>query len=220
MVDYRIWFDRFQRYRATVDLIQGLAGSNSLEILDVGGYDHFLSTLLPGHRVKLWTEHVLSSSHGLPLEDKAVDVALALDVLEHVAPDERPFFISELARVCRLACIFAFPIASASAVEEFVLKLTGSKYLAEHQEYGLPDSAEMERIFQELGLTYSCHPNASLASWMAMMLLMYGVQDEAVRGEITQFFDQNLYPYENREPVYRYVYLCRPAGSPVGPDVS
>ncbi|MBW2618672.1 MAG: class I SAM-dependent methyltransferase, partial [Deltaproteobacteria bacterium] len=116
MVDYRIWFDRYQRYKATVDLIQELAGSDSLETLDVDGHDDLLDTLLPGHRVKLWTEHVLSTSGGLPLEDRAVDVALALDVLEHVAPAERPFFINELARACKLACIFAFPIASASVV--------------------------------------------------------------------------------------------------------
>jgi hypothetical protein len=186
-----------------------LAGPQKLTILDVGGLDNIFSIFVPRHRVKPWNEPVLSSSGGLHLADQEVDVGVALDVLEHVPRPERDFFIGELARVSRLACVFAFPIASAAAVEEFVLRLTGSKWLAEHKENGLPDPAEIEAIFARLGLTFSRYPNASLASWMAMMLLMHGVQDEKIQADISIFFNRHFYQVENREPVYRYIYVCQ-----------
>ena len=211
MDKYKIWFDRYQRFKATADLIEDLAGPQSLSILDVGSLGNAFALFLPRHQLKPWNDLVLSSTGGLPLPDKGVDVAVALNVLEHVPSPERPFFIGELARISKLASVFAFPIASAASVEEFVLRLTGSKWLAEHKEHGLPDPGEIEAIFKRLGLTFSRYPNASLASWMSMMLLVHGVQDENLRGEISLFFNQNFYCLENREPVYRYIYLCRPA---------
>jgi len=211
MDEYRIWFDRYQRFKAAADLIEDLAGPQSLSILDVGSLDNAFALFLPRHRLKPWNDLILSSTGGLPLPDKAVDVVVALDVLEHVPAPERPFFIGELARTSKLASIFAFPIASAASVEEFGLRLTGSKWLSEHKEHGLPDPGEIETIFKRLGLAFSRYPNASLASWMPMMLLMHGVQDENLKAEISIFFNRNFYPLENREPVYRYIYLCRPA---------
>jgi len=211
MDPYNIWFDRYQRFKATADLIEDLAGPQSLSILDVGSLDNAFALFLPRHRVKPWNDLILSSAGGLPLPDQAFDVAVALDVLEHVPPPERPFFMGELVRISRRACVFAFPIASAASVEEFVLRLTGSKWLAEHKEHGLPDPGEIEAIFKKLGLTFSRYPNASLASWMSMMLLMHGVQDENLKAEISIFFNRNFYSLENREPVYRYIYLCHPA---------
>jgi hypothetical protein len=210
-IEKQLGFDRYQRFKATADLIEDLAGTQRLHILDVGSHDDSFSPFLPRHRVRPWSGLVLSSNGGLPLADKEVDVSVALDVLEHIPPPERAFFIGELARVSRRACIFAFPIAGAAPVEEFVLHLTGSKWLAEHKEHGLPDPGEIEIIFKKLGLKFARHPNASLASWMAMMLLMYGVQDEATRGEISNFFSRHFYQVENREPVYRYIYVCQAA---------
>jgi len=211
MEPYNVWFDRYQRFRATADLIENLASGRRFSILDVGSLDNTFALFLPRHQIKPWNDLILSSTGGLPLADKAFDVAVALDVLEHIPPPERPFFMGELVRISRQACVFAFPIASAAAVEEFVLRLTGSKWLAEHKEHGLPDPAEVEGTFKKLGLTFSRHPNASLASWMSMMLLMHGVQDEKLKAEISIFFNRNFYLLENREPVYRYIYLCRPA---------
>jgi len=176
----------------------------------VGSLDNAFALFLPRHRLKPWNDPVLSSTGGLLLPDKAVDVAVALDVLEHVPSPERPLFITELARVSSLASIFAFPIASAAPVEEFVLRLTGSKWLSEHKQHGLPSPGEIEAIFKRLGLTFSRYPNASLASWMPMMLLMHGVQEKDLQAEISIFFNRNFYSSENREPVYRYIYLCRP----------
>lgn len=210
-IEYRIGFDRFQRFKATADLIEELAGSRTLTILDVGSHDNTFALFLPRHQVKPWNGLIRSSTGGLPLSARSVDVAVALDVLEHIPPSERPFFIEELVRVSGFASVFSFPIASAAPVEEFVQRLTGSQWLAEHKEHGLPEPVEIEKLFTKLNLTFSRYPNASLASWMAMMLLMHGVEDKNIQKEISSFFNRHFYLLENREPVYRYIYMCKPA---------
>lgn len=204
-------FDRFQRFQATAQLIAGLAQGRSLSVLDVGGWDNALAAFLPGHGLEPWPHKVESQTGGLALPAKSRDVVVALDVLEHVPPGERRYFLSELARVCRLACVVGFPVLASAQAERFVLEMTGSAWLAEHQEHGLPDPAQVEAIFQELGLAFTRHPNACLPSWTAMMLLMYGVQDQPLRQRISRFFNQSFARLENREPAYRYIYLCRPA---------
>jgi len=205
-----IGFDRYQRFQATAELIAELAQGRRLSILDVGGFDNALAAFLAGHDLQPWPHKVLSASGGLRLPGRSQDVVVALDVLEHVPPGERRYFISELARVCRLACVVGFPIKSAAVAEGFVLDITASAWLAEHQEHGLPDPAQVEAVFGELGLTFTRHANACLPSWTAMMLLMHGVRDLDLRARISQFFNQQFASLENREPAYRYIYVCRP----------
>lgn len=204
-------FDRYQRFKFTAELIDRLAEGRSLSILDVGSFDQAMAGFVPGHRLETWEPEVSPARGGLPHAEGSVQVVTALDVLEHVAPGQRGFFIAELARVAAEALIIGFPIAPAAAAERLVLELTNSPWLAEHQAHGLPDPAEVEAVFDELGLGFQRHPNASLASWTAMMLLMYGVDSPELRGRISAFFNRNFYELENREPAYRYIYLCRPA---------
>ncbi|MFZ5585551.1 MAG: hypothetical protein ACOZHQ_06450 [Thermodesulfobacteriota bacterium] len=204
-------FDRYQRFRAAAGLINGLAQGRGLAILDVGPFDDAFAAFLPGHRVQGHSGLVRPGS-GLPMADGVAEVVCALDVLEHVAPPERAFFLAELARVASLAVVLGFPIAPAAAAEEFVWRVTQSPWLAEHRRHGLPEPAEVEAMLDGLGLAWERHPNAALPSWTAMMLLMYGVRETGLREEISAFFNRRYYELENREPAYRYLYLCRKPG--------
>jgi hypothetical protein len=207
-------FDRYQRFQAAAELIQGLAGGRRLSVLDVGGFDNAFAAFLPGHDFAPWSGEVRQASGGLDLPDSSRDVVCALDVLEHVAPGERRYFIAELARVADMALVLCFPVKAAEAAESFVLELTGSAWLAEHRLHGLPEPAEVEAILVELGLTFTRYPNASLPSWTAMMLLMYGVGEQELRRRISAFFNRSFAAGENREPAYRYIYVCRRAPDP------
>lgn len=42
-----------------------------------------------------------------------------------------------------------------------------------------------------------------------MMLLMHGVGDLDLRQRISRFFNTRFAAIEDREPAYRYIYLCR-----------
>ncbi|MFH1058015.1 MAG: hypothetical protein V1797_04945 [Pseudomonadota bacterium] len=204
-------FDRYQRFRAAAGLIDGLAGGRALTILDVGPFDEAFAAFLPGHQVQGYPG-LIRPGAGLPLADGAVEVVTALDVLEHVAPAQRGFFLAELTRVASLAVVLGFPIASAAAAEAHVWRITQSPWLADHRQHGLPEPAAVEAMLDELGLTWQRHPNAALPSWTAMMLLMYGVREAGLREEISAFFNRHYYALENREPAYRYLYLCRRPG--------
>lgn len=204
-------FDRYQRFRAAAEMLNELGGQDRLEVLDVGDFDASFAAFAPRHRVRPWAEHITPADGGLPLADGSVDAAVALDVLEHVPPEGREFFLAELARVCRRGLVIGFPTPQAAEAEAFVLSVTKSAWLAEHGEHGLPDPARVEAVLDRLGLAFERRPNAALASWTAMMLLMYGVQDQELRGRIGQFFNKRFYAAENREPAYRYMYLCRKA---------
>lgn len=200
-------FDRYQRFSHAAELIDGLARGRGLSILELGSWDEAFAPFAPGHRVTAYGEMVLE---GAPIRagDQSYDLALALDVLEHVPPGERRFFISELGRVAKQAVVIGFPVKQAQKTEEFVLELTNSPWLREHQEHGLPKPEEVEALFAELGFAFQRHPNAALPSWCAMMLLMYGAEP-SLRQRISRFFNREFYHLENREPAYRYIYVLR-----------
>ena len=204
-----LWFDRYQRFAKAAELIRSLAAGRRLSVLDVGSFDNAFAAFLPEHQVTANTEKISLKHGGLSQPDNSVDITVALDVLEHVAPHDRFFFIEELQRVAKMGLVLGFPIAQAAYAEEYVLELTGSVWLQEHKKHGLPDPAEVEGMLSKLQLEFERHPNAALPSWTAMMLLMHGVEDLTLKKELSSFFNRHFYALENREPAYRYIYLCR-----------
>ena len=202
-----VYFDRYQRFRAAAELLAEMLPAGQLNLLDIGGFDDALRDFVPGHHLTAFSG-LISPANKAPFADAAFDVSIALDVLEHVAPDERQFFLSEIARVARLGCLVSFPIPQARGAEEFVWKLTGSPWLAEHKTHGLPEPEQFESMARKLGLSLTRRANASLPSWTAMMLLMHGVE-KPLRHEISGFFNRHFYQVENREPAYRSIYFCR-----------
>lgn len=206
---YATYYDRFQRFQAVADLVHGLSTGPGLKILDVGSFDEEFAKFLPTHQIRPWNKKILSGTEQLPFRDDFFDAVVALDVLEHVPSQERPYFIKEVARVARKALILSFPVKQAEEVEQFVLNMTGNMWLAEHREHGLPDPEEMEKILDSLNLEYTRHPNACLASWMSMQLTMHRLRGD-LKDKVSDFFNRNFYELENREPAYRAIYLCTP----------
>jgi SAM-dependent methyltransferase len=202
-----VYFDRYQRFRAAAELLAEMFPGQRLDLLDIGGFDDAFREFVPEHRITAFSG-IISQGNKAPFADVAFDVSIALDVLEHVASGDRQFFLSEIARVARLGCLVSFPAPQAREAEEFVWRLTGSAWLAEHKIHDLPDPGKFETMARKLGLSLTKRPSASLPSWTAMMLLMHGV-DKPLRHEISAFFNRHFYQTENREPAYRYIYFCR-----------
>ena len=113
--------DIYQRYSflaRLTDILSG-EGSGALTLLDVGSGPIALTEAFVSPRFDIVRADVgqfddpsivrLQPGEPLPFEDAAFDVAVAIEVLEHVPPAQRPSLIRELQRVSRQATIVCCP---------------------------------------------------------------------------------------------------------------
>lgn len=107
-----------------------------------------------------------------PWADGAFDTVVCLDVLEHVAADQRSSLVAECARVASRRVLLACPTDTAVNADEFFVELYRSRgeappsWLNEHMELGLPTSVELEAACAVPGFRHKHWPqvNGLLAS--------------------------------------------------------
>ena len=205
-----ISFDRYQRFRAVAELVNAVAGGG-LEVLNVCDEDDWFGRFIPNHTVVSVNKDRDVEAANLPFADRSFDVAVSIDILEHLPREIRGRFVAELNRVSRQRVIVAAPFAEAREAEEIIVAATGNRWLKEHARYGLPERGELEQILRELGvLSWESYPNASLASWAGMLLSNHFLMPAQHR-TVNEFFNRNFYSLENREPAYRTIYVFPPA---------
>jgi glycosyltransferase involved in cell wall biosynthesis len=178
--------DIYQRYSCLARLTDVLCGegSGALALLDVGSGPVSLAAGFISPRFEIVRADVsqfddpsivlLHPGEPLPFDDAAFDVVVAVEVLEHVPPAQRPGFIRELQRVSRQATIVCCPVNTPEVVEaerqfsSFAKKASGRDvdFLVEHLEHGLPDAAEVVSWFSE-PTTVLVADNAPLDEWFA-----------------------------------------------------
>jgi SAM-dependent methyltransferase len=92
----------------------------------------------------------VGDARALPFASQAFDVAVALDVVEHLAPEDRSRAIAELVRVARRRVIVACPTGGAALAADG--RLSGSlrargmpapTWLLEHELHGFPERDEL-----------------------------------------------------------------------------
>ena len=182
--------DIYQRYSFLARLTDILSGEGSgpLTLLDVGSGPVALTGAFVSPRFDVVRADVsqfddpsivlLHPGEPLPFEDAAFDVAVALEVLEHVPPAERPSLIRELQRVSRQATIVCCPIDTPEIVEAerqfsaYAKAVAGRDvdFLVEHREHGLPAAADIVSWFSEPGSALVAE-NAPLDEWLAFNVL-------------------------------------------------
>ena len=168
--------DIYQRYSFLARLTDILCGdgSGALTLLDVGSGPVAVTEAFVSPRFDIVRADVsqfddpsivlLHPGEPLPFEDAAFDVAVAIEVLEHVPPAQRPSLIRELQRVSRQATIVCCPIDTPEVVEaerrfSACAKAVSGRdvdFLVEHREHGLPDAAEVVSWFSEPGVGAGC----------------------------------------------------------------
>jgi SAM-dependent methyltransferase len=93
---------------------------------------------------------VVGDARRLPFDDQAFDVAVAVDLLEHVAPHDRGVVLDELCRVARRRVVVACPAGRAALEADRRLadfyrrrKRTLPGWLEEHLANGFPEPREL-----------------------------------------------------------------------------
>jgi hypothetical protein len=140
------------------DIVSRLAGHPET-VLDVGGVASELAAFLPKSEVtalNLGEERADLHFDGttIPFASDSFEVAVSLDVLEHIPPAEREGHVRELARVARERVILCCPLGTPEhvAVErelaDWYRSTTGEdhRFLNEHLATGLPTETELRDI--------------------------------------------------------------------------
>lgn len=115
-------------------------------------------------------ERVHGSVLSLPFDDTSFDGVIALDLLEHLEPDDRPRALAELARVTRVRLVVGCPCGRAALESDRRVAILYGRlrrpipgWLAEHLSHGFPDARELELELSRSG-SVTLFPNSSARS--------------------------------------------------------
>lgn len=122
-------------------------------------------------------ERVVGSVLHLPFADGSFDVVVALDLLEHLPPDDRPTALRELARVASRRAVIGCPCGLvALQVDRTLSELLARRnqpspgWLDEHLQNGFPTRALLKNTLASYG-TVSVIPNTNVAARLALARL-------------------------------------------------
>ncbi len=190
-IDHLSW-DRYVRLKASAAAI---VETGCTTVLDVGGYDGALAFFLPEVSIDLIDPATTGGSIvDLPVEDESYGCVVAVDVLEHVQPDDRRRAISELARVAKSHIILNYPCRDSKDAQKLVLGLTNNPLIREHVEWELPDSEAVLNELSGLGFVGTIKPHTSIAIWLGQYITL-NCAPEAARA-----LDHYLVQHHNDEP--------------------
>jgi hypothetical protein len=232
-------FDQYQRYTAAAQIaaqVRAHLGQASLHVLDVGGFFRTrqdqgilpLSHFLPEDRVvavdliaESLPNYVLASGLSLSFGDKAFDLVVSCDTLEHVPSASRCAFVDELLRVTDryLVLIAPFDGSLTRQAEQYLhqyLTVQGihNQQLQEHLAYGLPSADSLRISLKERGLVAVDLPDGYLPYWLTMMLIKHTPgQSPDFYLELDSYYNRHLSPGDHHEPAYRRTFVVAQPGN-------
>ena len=226
-------FDQFYRYGAVAALLKPLLRGlgRPARILEVGcNVLNFLPAALDPLPVELTRCDVTPCANGddfvlvrrdapLPFAAGAFDFVVALEVLEHVPPEDRLFAAGEWLRVASAGLLLTCPSGDPAVrraerrAERAYRRRNGRphQWLREHCQYGLPGSDEVAALFARLGATCHVFDNCPLAEWLPLLLLTEELTETAAPDLVAHFnqlLNSRQPPLFTRHRPYRHVYAC------------
>lgn len=123
-------------------------------------------------------ERVEASVTSLPFADRQFDVVLALDLIEHIPPEDRDRALSEIARVARRRAIIGCPTGVLAlesdrrlgTIYDRLPRREKPEWLKEHLMNGFPDAADLRRPLEGYG-SVAIRGNEQIGSHFAVSVL-------------------------------------------------
>jgi hypothetical protein len=184
-----ILVNQLLRYQLAVRLVEQVPGAT---LLEVGSGSRGIATFVserwaitacdrdfgdygsdrPGKAGRV--QRVEGDAAELPFGDRAFDVVVSLDMLEHIPPTQRRRVMSELARVTRRRLVLACPaggpaLAADRRVAARIRRLRGRvpPWLEEHLENGFPEPTQLRDALARFGAARLL-PNVSVAAHLRL----------------------------------------------------
>lgn len=230
-------FDQYTRHqvaREVADAVRRDRGLPSLRVLDVGGSPCLTPRFLPDDQVIVIDvvsgaapgggRYVQADGSALSFRDGSFDLVVSLDSLEHVPPDRRAAYVSELVRASRGYLLILAPFArretelAERVLAEFVRVVNQEEQpqLREHREHGLPELDEWVSFLEHMGLDCVTFSSGYVYNWLPMMLLKHYVlalpESDALHRAIDRFYNEALQRSDARSPGYRQAILASRVG--------
>lgn len=166
---FDLTWDRFSRLYRTAEAVKERIAEGT-SILDVGGFDGALALFLPQYSLDI-IDPVSTGGSGLNIDVDAYEVVVSIDALEHVAPDQRRKFMTELMRVTGKWCFINYPARRTAEAQKLVYSLTDNPLVKEHVVWQLPSSDEVTELLAKSGFDTEVLEHTSLSQWVSQYLL-------------------------------------------------
>ena len=204
----KLSWDRFVRLQATANCVVQPENQTAAKLLDVGGYDGALALFLAGYNVELLDpETTGGTAMAIAALDQAYEVVTAVDVLEHIAPEERSSALKECARITSKQLVLNYPCQESAAAQELMLKLTGNSLIKQHVEWPLPDTDWVVKTLEELDFQVEVIKHTSVAIWLGQYLVQNLLPE--VSAELNKFLIEKHSAEPFNVPLYHLVSAIR-----------
>ena len=221
-------YSRQEKVRRIVDeSIRHLSHTKKrkLKILDLGGHKGYTSSFFPEDDVHIldvfdekYDNYHKGDATDTDFAENEFDVVVSFDTFEHIPKILRDKFVLEAFRISKYAFIIAAPfdgpLKEVSRVEteanKLYKKITGKEHpwLAEHNEYGLPEKNELERMLKKMNLHYTSLPTNDLSLWLVSQGLMFNSStlghDNKEVVNASHYYNKNLSFMDNPSDDFSY----------------
>lgn len=227
-------YDQYLRYHVLQAFIDVFYSKEKIKVIDVGGLsphktgDSFflpISRICPGKAYVLdksfqnLPDYIQGSGLALPFQDESFKVVAALDVLEHIPPNDRSPFLQEICRVSSGSVVISAPYQDQKIeqVEELLFNQIKQQYGVEHQQLlehktmGLPkieDVSEHLSTSLPFGVSFSY---GALKNWLLLQSLknsfLLEKSAEMIHSFLDKWFIERFSASEFESPYARHFWI-------------
>ncbi len=193
---HRLAWDRFVRLQAVAKQVEENS-SAACSVLDVGGYEGALAFFLDGsHSVDVLDPKTTGGTATcISAADLSYDVVAAVDVLEHIGPDQRNTVLHECARVASNLLVLNYPCRESAPAQALMLQLTNNAFVRDHVEWELPDSDWVTSELTKLGFECQLISHTNVGIWLGQYLVQNLLPDVAIALNSALIANHSLEPF-------------------------